>query len=157
MSATWMRSHTLSLPFSNKTTSRDAAIAIKHKAPRQIDQVRQVLEANNGGLTDSEIASLTGLGIRQAGTRRNELVKRGMARDSGAKRLSAAGYEQIVWQACDSEPIRMRSRHADKLQQAIADERERVIKAVADVLELNGMPIETHCRLMLEINRRLLD
>ena len=84
--------HTPFVPFSNPTTSLFAAKKAAKPAIKQIDAVRLCLEKNPVGLTDEQIARMTGIGIRQASTRRNELCRLGLVADSGKSMKNTNGF-----------------------------------------------------------------
>lgn len=81
-------------PFSNPTTSADAAHAMR---PHLARLERIVLEAIFEGATDEEIEARTSLRHQTASARRRELVLRGLMKDSGATRKTTSGRAAIVW------------------------------------------------------------
>lgn len=53
--------------------------------------------AEHGPLTDFELAELTGRAQTSIGCRRKDLVRAGLAGDTGQRRLSPSGSTAIVW------------------------------------------------------------
>lgn len=53
--------------------------------------------AEHGPLTDFELAELTGRAQTSIGCRRKDLVRAGLAADTGQRRLSPSGSPAIVW------------------------------------------------------------
>ena len=93
-----------SIPHSNDTTSRDAAIAIKGDIPRLRAKVASTLaryspkgDPNPHGLTDQQLQELTGLGPQTETPRRLELTRVGVVVDSGRVRKTRAGRNAIIW------------------------------------------------------------
>lgn len=56
-----------------------------------------IAAAGDQGLIDEEIAVLPGVKDTAHRTRRNELVKAGVVKDSGRTRLTDSGTESIIW------------------------------------------------------------
>lgn len=87
-----------SIPFSNTTTSLEAA---RRAGPRAMTQKNRLLlkleEVGDHGATHEELSRATGIGIRQTSTRVRTLVLAGLARDSGATRRATSGFDAIVW------------------------------------------------------------
>lgn len=79
-------------------TDRAAALAVM---PRSGTQRRRVLAAialaGEQGLTDHELADVTGLYLYSAAPRRTELLRGGWVRDSGKRRETPLGAEAVVW------------------------------------------------------------
>jgi hypothetical protein len=98
------------VPFSNQTTSREAAERLQGSASviTQTQRVLLAIEAS-GGSTDAEVAAATGMGIRQVSTRRKQLVEQGLVRESGRFREHAVGkrkFQNIVWEpGCDMNAV----------------------------------------------------
>jgi len=57
------------------------------------------LRNNSAGLTDFELAELTGYQQTSIGKRRGELRDRGLVLDSGLRRSAPSGSKAIVWKA----------------------------------------------------------
>ena len=97
------------LPFSNETTSLDAASDARANAMTQKVRIRALLVAlrtgHSKGATHEEIAQMTGIGIRQVSTRVRSLVLDGLARDSGDTRSGGSGRDAKIWQAWDGQPV----------------------------------------------------
>ena len=88
-------------------TSKDAAKSIEEKAPTLRQQVHKLLKARGlFGATDAEIEASLGMRHQTASARRRELVLKGLAKDSGAKRLTESGRKATVWIACEEAPQR---------------------------------------------------
>lgn len=79
-------------------TERNAAALV---APRSGHARRKVLDAlavrHPNGLTDYEIANVTGLRLYTAAPRRTELVSQGWVMDSGRRRPTDSGTPAAVW------------------------------------------------------------
>lgn len=90
------------LPAKPTDTQLDAGEAAATAAPvareRVLEALRQARLAGDIGLTDTEIARVTGLYLNTAAPSRFALVKRGLVRDSGERRVNARGRKMIVWQ-----------------------------------------------------------
>lgn len=82
-------------------TSREAAAVNKPRAATHRTLALQVLRAHPGGLTDFELAALTGLAQTSVGKRRGELRDVGFVADSGKRRPSPSGSPAIVWQVTE--------------------------------------------------------
>lgn len=79
-------------------TSWAAARDATEKAPTHRVRCYQTLDrAHPGGLTDYELAELTGLQQNSAGKRRGELRDAGLVEDSGQTRPAPSGSKAIVW------------------------------------------------------------
>ena len=76
-------------------TSQDAAFAILPKQGSLQERVLKAIEIH-GGLTDQEIADITGLSPNTARPRRIELTNAGVIKDGGT-RLTKAGRKAVVW------------------------------------------------------------
>jgi len=97
--------HTLAaVPFSNGSTSKDAANALYRDLPRLERKVYLAIAAAGGtGLTCDEAEQVTALPHTTCSARINGLVKRGrvgprvLIRDSGLRRKTSSGRNAIVW------------------------------------------------------------
>jgi hypothetical protein len=78
-------------------TSRAAAEDNAPRAPRHRDLALKVLRAHPSGLTDFELAVMTGISQTSIGKRRGELRDIGVVEDSGVRRPSPSGSSAIVW------------------------------------------------------------
>lgn len=78
-------------------TSHAAAEDNAPRAPRHRDLALKTLRDWPGGLTDFELADLTGLAQTSVGKRRGELRDLGLVEDSGKRRPSPSGSNAIVW------------------------------------------------------------
>ena len=88
-------------------TSKEAAKSIEEKAPTLRQQVHELIKARGlFGATDAEIEASLGMRHQTASARRRELVLKGLAKDSGAKRLTGSGRKATVWIACEEAPQR---------------------------------------------------
>lgn len=77
-------------------TERAAAFAVRPKTGTQRMKVLNAIIGSDG-LTDPEVAELTGLYLYSAAPRRNELALGGWVEDSGARRETDNGGLAIVW------------------------------------------------------------
>jgi len=96
------------LPFSNETTSLEAAMDPRARAgaASQIVRIRALMLARGHyGLTHEEIANATRIGIRQVSTRVRRLVLEGLARDTGRTRTGTSGRAARVWEPFDGPPL----------------------------------------------------
>lgn len=84
---------------SDPDTSRDAAQDNAPRAPRHRDLALRVLRAHPEGLTDFELAELTGIAQTSVGKRRLELLRDGLVENTGKRRPSPSGSAAIVWKA----------------------------------------------------------
>jgi len=91
----------------NSDTSKEAAKSIEKKAPTLRQQVHEFLKKRGSlGATDYEAEQYLKLSHQTASARRRELVLKGLAKDSGAKRLTESGRKATVWIACEEDPQR---------------------------------------------------
>jgi hypothetical protein len=136
------------VPFSNRTTSLEAAHAVDQsgRAHTQAERVLSVLEsAGEGGLTDGQIARFANLGERQASTRRRALVLAGKVADSGLVRVYPPPTDDrprlaaIVWVRRDGPALEPAKQTHGQVAAAVQSERERVLKALRDESALLGM------------------
>jgi hypothetical protein len=81
---------------SDPSTSHHAAQRT-HGRGKSRRRVYAALRENPAGLTDFELAKLTGLQQNSAGKRRGELRDEGKVEDSGERRPSPTGTRAIVW------------------------------------------------------------
>lgn len=80
-------------------TSHQAAAIAELKAVGNRALALSTLRAHPAGLTDFELAELTGLQQNSVGKRRGELRDAGLVEDSGERRPSTTGSPAIVWRA----------------------------------------------------------
>jgi hypothetical protein len=94
------------MPQDATDTQIEAAAAARHSATAAREQVILALMAARAegivGLTDLEIAAVTGLYLNTAAPSRNTLVKRGKVEDSGLRRKNERGRNMIVWKLVPS-------------------------------------------------------
>jgi CRP-like cAMP-binding protein len=87
----------------HRVPDRDTSVsAAKAVAPSRVTNravALDLLRKHPGGLTDFELADLSGLQQNSIGKRRGELVAQGLVRDSGLRRPSTTGSPAIVWEA----------------------------------------------------------
>jgi DNA-binding transcriptional ArsR family regulator len=92
---------------SDPVTSHEAAADAKVNARTHRASALRLLREHPAGLTDFELADLTGLQQTSIGKRRGELRDAGLVINSGRKRPAPSGSLSIVWQALpDAEPAR---------------------------------------------------
>lgn len=65
--------------------------------------LQALIEAENG-LTDHELAAITGYQQNSIGKRRTDLRNLGLVRDSGIRRKAPSGAKAIVWEVVKQEP-----------------------------------------------------
>ena len=114
----WYRTHPItwgSYRASDPPTSREAAENNAPRAPRHRDLALRVIREHPAGLTDFELADLTGLAQTSIGKRRGELRDRGLVEDSGERRPSPSGSAAIVWRAVRYDQT-ITDHHQDKDQ-----------------------------------------
>ena len=86
-------------------TSEEAAKSIGEKAPTLREQVHGFLKRRGSlGATDYEVEQHLGLSHQTTSARRRELVLKGLAKDSGARRFTGSGRKATVWIACEEAP-----------------------------------------------------
>ena len=78
-------------------TSHQASLFAQPKARTHRDLALHVLRTHPEGLTDFELAAITGIPQTSIGVRRGELTKHGIVWDSGKRRNSPSGSPAIVW------------------------------------------------------------
>lgn len=93
----------LPIPFSNDTTSREAAESVREQLSRLRGRVLEAIVSGPDGATDEEIQLYCALGGNTERPRRGELEKLGLIRDSGRTRRTASGRRAIVWVPVDEE------------------------------------------------------
>lgn len=137
------QSGTPTVPFSNTSTSMHAADKINKSgnAMRQIDRVLHALENSKLGMTDEQIAGATGIGIRQASTRRNALVRMGKVQDSGKRMRNANGCQQIIWVRMDGKPQMPKSQQVGRIAAALSRQQDRILEIVADEFAKRDMAL----------------
>lgn len=91
-----------SLPFhtSGQSTERDAAVlASPNAGKKRLIVLQAIAEAGVNGLTDMELADLTGL--HRAAARRNDLLNDGWVVNSGTRRPTTNHATAVVWVLSD--------------------------------------------------------
>jgi hypothetical protein len=78
-------------------TERAAALAVMPRSGTQRATVLEAIAASPSGLTDAELAEVTGLYLYSAAPRRCELVAGGWVRDTGRRRRTGHGNPAAVW------------------------------------------------------------
>ena len=91
------------LPFQQHSdTSRAAAEAFQPRAETELWRVWSLFktrhEAGQGGLTDEEVQAHLEMGSSTERPRRIDLVRRGILRDSTARRPTSSGRAAVVWE-----------------------------------------------------------
>jgi hypothetical protein len=132
-----MNGESETLPFvRGSETSRAAAESMKKIAPRDEARVYALFEkVGLHGATDKEIEVALDMSHESASARRNGLVKKGMVKDSGGKRLTPSKRKATVWVIGKGVPVvgaknRRGSRPPDeKIRAAIKNVRELVTLA----------------------------
>lgn len=79
------------------STSRDAAVDTAPRAPRHRVVAAQILARHPSGLTDFQLAEMTGLQQTSIGKRRGELMAAGLVEDTGLRRSAPSGSMATVW------------------------------------------------------------
>lgn len=83
-------------------TERAAAWAVLPRSGSQRMKVLAAFAENwSTGLTDVEVASVTGMHFQSSQPRRHELMKGGWVVDSGERRPTGKGGTAIVWRLSD--------------------------------------------------------
>ncbi len=84
--------------FKEDGTSREAAIAIEHRAPTLRGRaLRELLSVGPGGLTPDEIALRLGSSVLAIRPRITELSRMGVIVKTGERRRYASGLDAYVW------------------------------------------------------------
>ena len=90
------------MPHNPTDTQEEAAAAASIGAKRARERVARALadarKEGMTGLTDIETSFVTDLYLNTAAPSRFALVKKGLAEDSGQRRLNERGRKMIVWQ-----------------------------------------------------------
>lgn len=94
-------------PVYSRPVARRTDPITSHQAARLADTTAdtnralalRTLRAHPDGLTDFELAELTGLQQNSVGKRRGELRDAGLVEDTGKRRPSTTGSPAIVWRA----------------------------------------------------------
>jgi hypothetical protein len=114
----------MTAPYSNDTTSKDAAVAVAGSAAQLREQVYDLIAANPQGLTDEEIQIKLGMKGNTQRPRRWELSETGRIIKHGTRKVKS-GKQAIVWRVNEGVSVGQGSR-ALKLQlqvSNVADER----------------------------------
>ena len=82
-------------PATSHAAARDALPNAKTNRARALSLLRQFPD----GLTDFELADLTGVQQTSIGKRRGELRDAGLVYDTGTRRPSPSGSQAVVWAA----------------------------------------------------------
>lgn len=83
-------------PLTSHLAARDAS---RNAETNRAKALRLLRDAGNLGLTDFELAELTGIAQTSIGVRRGELVKAGLVERTALRRPSPSGSAAIVWRA----------------------------------------------------------
>lgn len=93
------------LPWSNSTTSREAAESMREKAPFIRERVYQRIKFWAGvgwhGSTCYELERELALSHQTTSARIRELALAERIQDSGERRPTSSGRSAIVWETCD--------------------------------------------------------
>jgi hypothetical protein len=85
-------------PYSNRTTSRDAAKSIQKLTARWcVEVLRLISDAGANGLTCDEVIEVLGRPHQSLSPRVTQLSQSGFIVDSGTKRTTRGGRSAIVW------------------------------------------------------------
>lgn len=84
-----------------ETSRQAAALARPEAASRRGQALAFIVGRGSHGATDHEIAEALGWQIPMTTPRRGELVRLGLVKDSGARRLSPWNRPSIVWVATE--------------------------------------------------------
>lgn len=124
------------LPFSNDSTSLEAAMSLRESLQRLealvLRVVRENVNAGWRGMTAEAIAAATGLRMQSATARVRGLVLKGELRDSGERGTNASGRKAIIWTLGDGVPVDEREAQTHgRLAAAV----RRTWAAAADMVE----------------------
>lgn len=86
-------------------TSHAAARLTEPKASTNRALALRILREHPEGLTDFELAELTGIQQTSIGKRRGELRDGGFVRDTGKVRKAPSGASAIVWEAVPEDEL----------------------------------------------------
>ena len=89
--------------YKGQMTSKDAAIKKKETKKHDQYQVLIALSASEAGLTADEVAGIYGEVFLKYRPRFSELRKLGVIEDTGDRRPSALGNNQIVWRVVNGK------------------------------------------------------
>jgi len=90
------------LPYSNSSTSRQAALSQMSSAPNKRQKVYWfIAQSGSYGSIDEEGQNYFKMGAQTYTARRGELCLMNLIFDSGAKRKTSKGQDAIVWIALD--------------------------------------------------------
>jgi hypothetical protein len=94
------------LPYQRHSdTSHAAAVSAQWNADTQRAKVyRSLSRAGFFGRTDHELQSILAMNPSTERPRRVELVKKGLVKDSGRRRLTPSGRKAVVWVATKEDP-----------------------------------------------------
>lgn len=88
------------VPYSNETTSHDAACSMLAAAGTDEGRVfRFIRQRGTRGATDEEVELALKMRANNSRARRRGLVLRGVVADSGVRRRTNSGRSAIVWTA----------------------------------------------------------
>jgi len=86
-----------------RDTELEAAALVRPKSGTQRVKVLEAIRAaGDRGLTDPELAQVTGLYLYSAAPRRVELCESGWVKDSGLRRMTPNGRKAIAWVLTDA-------------------------------------------------------
>jgi len=84
------------IPYSNPTTSRDAAETVRPHLAELEQKVLDAIRARRGATCD-EVETMTGLSHQTASARIRGLALKGRIQDAGETRATRSGRKAIVW------------------------------------------------------------
>jgi hypothetical protein len=154
----------LPAPFSNDTTSRDAAEFITDSGINDdqksviMDLLQRARDERNDGYTDHELNEETGFLIRQCNARRNLLMKEGRVGNSHTTRPGPTRFKNIVWWAL--RPDEPREVCLTRAQKAAIEERAACLELVLRHTPVVAADLATRAartlglRIMLAIEER---
>jgi hypothetical protein len=86
------------VPYSNPTTSKNAAQSVAPKTPNMRARVlRYIHRMTPHGVTDEQLETVLGMLHQTLSARRNELLHVGLIVDSGQRATNRTGSEAILW------------------------------------------------------------
>ena len=98
------------------TSHQASAIAQVNAETNRALALQLLNDAHPDGLTDFELASLSGVQQTSIGKRRGELRDAGFVEDSGHTRPSPSGTQAIVWRIKDEYATKKHATHCVTLQ-----------------------------------------
>lgn len=147
------------LPYSNQTTSRDAAESMVEHAAKQDDlivaAIRDAEAQGRGGLTAEELSLSLGMRINSVTARINGLrfEQRKLDATGERRRNTSKRWADVYSIAKDGAPA-PKARRARRVSPTVTAERERVLAALEVELEHRGMSLFRE-QLLLGVRHRL--